>query len=97
MARQPMVTRTIKTTTANVLCIDTVNAEPYNEMIVLPRTYKDEKAMMKYISKTYDNENRKAVKVVETVVAEKLYGMSEEKFIEYADEMPARTKVEKEN
>ena len=90
MARQPMVTRTIKVTTANVLCINLISAEPYNDVIVLPRTYKDEKAMMKYIAKNYDNEERKAVKVVEVIVTEKLYGMTEQKFIDMADEMPAR-------
>ena len=40
MARIPMVTRTIQTTTANVLCLNIKEGEPFNKEVVLPRTYK---------------------------------------------------------
>ena len=46
MARQPMVTRTIITTKVNVMCLDVEHGEPCNRTITIPRTYKDEKALL---------------------------------------------------
>lgn len=90
MARTPQVTRTIKTTIVTVLCLDIVNGEPFNERVTLPRTYKDEKAMLKEVEKVINNDTQKAVHIVDFTVEEKLYGMSEQKFIETADELPPR-------
>lgn len=84
MARVPMVTRTIVTTKANVLCLDIVNGEPFNRDVVLPRTYKDEKSLMKAVSALIDNESEKAVHVVSSEEIETLYGMSEQDFINNA-------------
>lgn len=90
MARTPMVTRTIQTTKANVLCLNIVEGEPFNKVVTLPRTYKDENAMLKVISKMVDNDEVKAVHVVDSYVEETLYGMSEQRFIELAQVMPPR-------
>lgn len=94
MARVPMVTRTIITTKANVLCLDIVAGEPFNEVVVLPRTYKDDKALMKQVSKVIDNDTRKAVHVVDKEEVETLYGMTEQEFIKLAKELPPRGKNE---
>ena len=91
MARVPSVTRTIDTTTVTVLCLNVVEGEPFNKTITLPRTYKDEKALMKKVSAVIDNETEKAVHIVESHVDSTLYGMSEEKFIELAEVLPPRT------
>lgn len=90
MARTPMVTRTIQTTKANVLCLNIVEGEPFNKVVTLPRTYKDENAMLKVISKMVDNDEVKAVHVVDYYVEETLYGMTEQRFIELAQVMPPR-------
>lgn len=90
MARTPMVTRTIQTTKANVLCLNIVEGEPFNKVVTLPRTYKDENAMLKVISKMVDNDEVKAVHVVDSYVEETLYGMTEQRFIELAQVMPPR-------
>ncbi len=90
MARTPMVTRTIQTTKANVLCLNIVEGEPFNKVVTLPRTYKDENAMLKVISKMVDNDEVKAVHVVDSYVEETLYGMSEQRFIDLAQVMPPR-------
>lgn len=90
MARTPQVTRTIKTTVVDVLCLNIVDGEPFNEQVTLPRTYKDEKAMLKEVEKVINNDVQKAVHVVGFTVEEKLYGMSEQKFIKTADELPPR-------
>lgn len=90
MARTPMVTRTIQTTKANVLCLNIVEGEPFNKVVTLPRTYKDENAMLKVISRMVDNDKVKAVHVVDSYVEETLYGMSEQRFIDLAQVMPPR-------
>lgn len=90
MARTPMVTRTIQTTKANVLCLNIVEGEPFNKVVTLPRTYKDENSMLKVISKMVDNDEVKAVHVVDSYVEETLYGMSEQRFIDLAQVMPPR-------
>lgn len=90
MARTPMVTRTIQTTKANVLCLNIVEGEPFNKVVTLPRTYKDENTMLKAISKMVDNDEVKAVHVVDSYVEETLYGMSEQRFIDLAQVMPPR-------
>ena len=90
MARIPMVTRTIQTTTANVLCLDINEGEPFNKEVVLPRTYKDEKSMMKVVEKLINTDDVKAVHIVHTDVDETLYGMTEQEFIAAARVLPDR-------
>ena len=91
--KKPMVTRTILTTEVTVLCLDLIKAEPFNKTVTLPRTYKDEKAMMKKVSAIIDNDEVKAVHVVDTKVNETLYGMTEEQFISMAEILPSRSKT----
>lgn len=96
MARVPSITRTIVTTKANVLCLNIETGEPFNTEVVLPRTYKDEKSLMKKISGLLDSDSVKAVHVVSKKEIETLYGMSEQKFIQNADVLPPRgSKTEK--
>ena len=90
MARIPMVTRTIQTTTANVLCLNIKEGEPFNKEVVLPRTYKDEKSMMKVVEKVINTDEVKAVHIVHTEVNETLYGMTEQEFIAAARVLPDR-------
>ena len=84
MARKPMVTRTITTTQVNVLCLDIVAGEPFNKQVTLPRTYKEDKKLMKAIEEVVNTENVKAVHVVAKEEVETLYGMSEQDFINNA-------------
>jgi len=90
MARQPIVSRTIQTTKANVLCIDVQNEKPFTQEVVLPRTYKDEKAMLKKIKPMVESDTIKVVHVQNFVVESTLYGMTEEEFIHYAQILPPR-------
>ena len=84
MARKPMVTRTITTTRVNVLCLDIVKAEPFNKEVTLPRTYKDDKKLLKVVAEVIDNEQEKAVSIVDKVEVETCYGMTEQDFINNA-------------
>ena len=88
MPRIPQVTRTIQTTKVTVLCLDIETGEPFNDYLVLPRTYKDEKAMLKQAEKVINNETVKAVHIVDFKVEETRYGMSEQHFIEVAEVIP---------
>lgn len=92
MPRAPVVTRTIWTTRANVMCLDIEREEPFNKEVILPRTYKDEKAMLKQAEKVINNETIKAVHIVDFKVEETRYGMTEQQFIEQAEVIPALKK-----
>ena len=91
-----MVTRTIQTTRCNVMRIKIIEGEPFNKEIILPRTYKDEKHLMKQVESVINTDEVKAVHVVSTEIEYSLFGMDEQKFIENAEILPPRTKEEKE-
>lgn len=97
MARIPQVTRTIQTTKVNVLCLNIKEGNPFNQTIVLPRTYKDDKAMLKAVEKVINSESVKAVHIVDSTVEETLYGMTEQKFIELATVLPPRKSLNTED
>lgn len=94
MARVPMVTRTIVTTKANVMCLNVENAEPFNQVVTVPRTYKDDEALLKAVKKVAETENVKCVHIVDSEHVETLYGMTEQEFIERAAVLPPRNKEE---
>lgn len=93
MARKPMVTRTIQSTHATVLCMDLYHAEPCNVDVILPRTYKDNKSVLKAAEAKLNSDTLRAVMVVAVEVEEKLYGMTEEDFIAHATILPARASL----
>lgn len=92
MARVPMVTRTIITTNANILCVNTATKEVSEVSVTLPRTYKDEEEILKAIKKLNVSlgENNKPISVVGYETAETLYGLTEAKFVEVAEILPPR-------
>ena len=92
MARKPMVTRTIVTTKVNVLCLDIQSAEPFNKVVILPRTYKDDKKLLKKVEEVVNTESIKAVHIVDKVEVETLYGMEEQDFINNAEILDPETR-----
>lgn len=84
MARTPMVTRTIVTTNAKVLCVDLATGETFINDTVLPRTYADDKKMLKACEKAINSEAVKAVHVMSHEEVETLYGMLETEFVKHA-------------
>lgn len=97
MARAPMVTRTIQTTEARVLCLDIQKREPVEMVITLPRTFKDEKKLLKACEKAINSDTIKVSHVDSTEVKETRYGMTEQKFIDNADILPPLEKTTVEN
>lgn len=96
MARKPMVTRTIITTKVNVLCLDIQSAEPFNKVVTLPRTYKDDKKLLKKVEEVVNTDDVKAVHIVDKEEIETLYGMSEQDFIDHATILDPATRKEAE-
>ena len=94
MARIPMVTRTITTTKAIVMCLDIESGEPCNKSVVVPRTYKDDEALLKKVKEVLETETLKPVHIVGKEEIETLYGMEERVFIEHAKVLPPRTVTE---
>ena len=85
MARKPMVTRTIKSTVANIMCLEKDTAEVVNKSVVLPRTYKNEEDILKAARPLIEADGTvKAVYVVDTKIEEARYGMTEQDFIAHA-------------
>ena len=91
MPRVPMVTRTIKTTKVKVLCVSIVENKTFEQEVALPRTYKDEKSLMKQVKVVIENDNVKPLRVISAEEVETLYGMSEQEFITTAKILPPRT------
>ena len=92
MARKPMVTRTITTTKVEVMCLNIITAEPFNKEVILPRTYKDDKKLLKLVQEEFDTEDEKVVSIVHKEEVETLYGMSEQEFIENAKVLDPETR-----
>lgn len=94
MARKRMVTRTILTTKATVLCMDTESLKSEYKDVILPRTYKDEEKLFKAVKNAVDTDTFKAVKIEETSSVETLYGMDEQDFIDNAKILDPNTRRE---
>ena len=93
MARIPMITRTVVTTVAKILCVNTTTEETETKVVEIPRTYKDDKKLLNTAKEVLDP-TLIPVKVILTEIKETLYGMTEQNFIELAEKLPPRTKTE---
>lgn len=94
MARIPMVTRTIPTTSVTVFCVNTDDRSTFEQSITLPRTYKDETKMMKVIENVFAGSPVKPVSILGFEVNKALYGMTEQEFLNNAQLLPDRDKKE---
>ena len=91
MARKAMVTRTIVTTKVEVLCMDLVEKVPVTKGYTLPRTYKNDEAILKQVA-GLTGDSVKAVSVLNKTEVETLYGMSEQDFISNAQVLDPETR-----
>lgn len=95
MARERMVTRTISTTTIDVLVINIETSEVGTKHFVLGQNMiKDEKTMLSNAQVMLNTETGnalwKCVAVKNVKEEETLYGMPESDFIKYAKVLPPR-------
>lgn len=89
-----MVTRTITTTKAIVMCLDIESGEPCNKSVVVPRTYKDDETLLKKVKEVLETETLKPVHIVDKEEIETHYGMTEQNFIEHSKVLPPRAVTE---
>lgn len=90
MRRENMVTRTMKTTEATFLCINVESAEPFNQTISLPGTYKSDEAIEKRGCEIINKDGVRMAALVSKEEKEALYGMPETVFIAHAKVLPPR-------
>lgn len=96
MAREKMVTRTIISTKCVVLALDTETVEPSNLTVEVSGTFQNEEKLMKSVKAVAETDTLKIVQILTTETVEKLYGVSEQKFMEIAHELEPRKKKEEE-
>ena len=89
MARESVVTRTIETTKVTVKVANLNTSTIEDVPVTLPRTYKNDEAIMKAVSKILPA-HQKALTVVTSEVKSAIYGMTEIDFLKYAKVMPDR-------
>ena len=86
-----MVTRTIRTTKVFVIGADLNENKVVNYEVILPRVYKDEKAILRELNKrTADDASVKPVSISRYEIQDTLYGMPEDDFIANAKVLPPR-------
>lgn len=95
MARERMVTRTVSTTTVDVLVINIETAEVGTKSFILGQNMvKDEKTMLNNAQKILEDEVGnalwKCVAIKNIKEEETLYGMTEQDFLKYAKVLPPR-------
>lgn len=93
MARKPMVTRKIKFTTVNVLCLNIETAEPFNTVVKLVGHYNNEVKLRKAVDEKINSDTEKTVHIVDVTHETKLLGMTEEDFISYAKPLTPDRKI----
>lgn len=90
MAKMRMVTRTVKVTNVNVMCLDIEKGEAFNEYATISGVFDNPEKLLKACKEVLDTDTQKAVAVVEKKEIEQLYGMSEQDFISLAKLLPPR-------
>ena len=93
MARKPMVTRKIKFTSVNVLCLNIETGESFNRVVKLPGHYNNLVKLRKAIDEKINTETEKTVHIVSVAAEVKLLGMTEEEFISYAKPLSDDRKI----
>ena len=90
MARVRMITRTVKGTVANVMCLDTVAAKAVNADYEISGVYQDNGKLLKALQAVYNTDTLKLVHIVSSSETEQLYGMPENEFMLHAKKLPPR-------
>ena len=86
MARKPVVSRTIKSTKAVIMGVDTESKKVIEQEVILLGTFKDAEKVLKEATKLNENTHFKPVSVVSYAPQDKFYKMDLTKFIELAEE-----------
>lgn len=90
MARKRMVTRTIITTKAILMMVNTTTSQVFDKEVVISGEFEDAEGVEKKASKLFNSAEAKVVAVKSFEKVENLYGMAEDKFISEAEILPPR-------
>ena len=90
MAKEKLITRTVITTNAEVMTVNTETAEVKITSYTITGEYDSYKAVLTVCKRLFETETLKLVDVQKTETNETLYGMPESKFIELAEKLPPR-------
>ena len=90
MARVRIITRTVKGTVANVMCLDTMAAKAVNGEYEISGVYQDTEKLLKALKAVYETDTLKLVHIVSSFETEQLYGMPENEFMVHAKKLPPR-------
>ena len=74
------------------MCLDVTKGEPFNQDVVLPRTYTDDTKLLKKVKELVDTEDVKAVHIAKKEEIETMYGMTEQDFINSAKVLDPQTR-----
>lgn len=91
-----MITRTIKNTSVLVKVYDLDRDEITSTWLDITGNISNDDELVKACENRLKGSDYKLLKVVDKIVTEKLYGMSENQFMLYAVELEPRTKEESE-
>ena len=94
MKKERMITRTIKSTSALVKVYDLEKDEITSTWLDITGNISSDDELVKACENRLKGSDYKLLKVVDKIVTEKLYGMSENLFMLYAVELEPRTKEE---
>lgn len=90
IARTPMVTRTMTTTKAEVMCCDIPAGEVFTQEVIIPREYNTLAELLTAVKPIIETPEIKAVEVLSFETSVDLYGMTEQEFIETAKILPTK-------
>lgn len=94
MAKEAKITRTMKTTEVTAVAVNLTTRECFTTVHTLPRTYKDNKEILKVVKANFDTDEINHIDIESVKVIEKRYGLAESKFLEVAEEIPVKSTEE---
>lgn len=90
MARIRMVTRTITETIADTLCVNISDKQLFNTSVKVSGAFDNADELLKAVKATHETAEIKVVAVTNWIKQETLYGMTEERFMLFAEILPPR-------
>lgn len=87
MARERMVTRTIRSTLVTVMQVNTETAEVTNNTYNISSIFNDDTKLLRAVKKLYETEQEKIVAIVGKMQISDFYGMTENEFLTHAHSM----------
>ena len=92
MLKEKMVTRSFTTTEVKVLAVTVSTAETSMDNWSIVGKYEKEADLLKALKKNYENDDYKIVSIMSVAEYEKLYGMPENEFLQFAVELNPETR-----